>query len=97
MVNPVFIEAFLDLSSKLAGRLEYERARHASTGTAVFELGEHRQHERGRFSGSGLSNAQHVAPGENVGDRLFLDGCRARIAGGSYRRKTFIGQAEIGK
>src|SRR5216684_2021416 len=97
MVDPVFFEAFLDLSGKLAGRFENERARHAGAGAAVLELGEHGKHERRRFSGSGLGNAKHVAPGKNVRDRLFLDRCRLHVSRGSYRCKHFVGQAEIRK
>src|SRR5258707_13867790 len=95
MVDPVFFEAFLDLSGKLSGRFENERARHAGAGAAVLELGEHRKHERCRFSGSGLGDAKHVAPGENVWDRLFLDGSRLHVSRGSYRCEHLVGQAEI--
>src|SRR5258708_34608440 len=97
MVDPVFFEAFLDLSGKLAGRFEDERARHAGAGAAVLELGEHRKHERSRLSGSGLSNAEHVAPGKDVWDRLFLDRSRLHVSGGSYRCENLVGQAEIRK
>src|SRR5260370_36343397 len=97
MVDPVFLEAFFDLSSKLASRFENERARYARAGPAVLELGEHGKHERCRFSGSGLGNAKHVAPGENVWDRLFLDRSRLHVSRGSYRCEHLVGQAEIRK
>src|SRR5215831_13991819 len=97
MVGPVLCEAFLHLSGKFAGRFENECAWYARACTAVLKLSEHWQHERRRFSGSGLSNAEHVAPSEDVGNRLFLDGSRLDVPCGSYRCENFIGQAEIRK
>src|SRR5215813_11902193 len=96
VIDPVSVKAFLDLSRKLTRRLEYEGAWHASPGTALFELGEHRQHEGGCFARAGLSNAEHVAPGQNVWDRLFLDGGRIGIAYARHCREDLVGQAEIG-
>ncbi len=97
MIDAVFDEALLDLGGELAGRLDDERARHAGPRAALFELGEHRQHEGGGLAGAGLGDAEHVAPGEDVRNGLFLDRSRARVAGSGNRRENLIGQAEMGK
>src|SRR5215471_6885505 len=39
VIDPVSVETFLDLGSKLTGRLEDEGTRHAGTRAALFELG----------------------------------------------------------
>ena len=94
-MTPYLIETFLDLRCEFARRLEDQRARHARPGAALFELGQHRQHEGCGLAGAGLRNPEHVAAREHVGDCLFLDGGGGGVAGGSYRGDNFVGQAEI--
>src|SRR5262249_37826475 len=74
LARAVFGEALLDLGSELAGRLEDQRARHSGAGAAVLQHRDHRERECGSLAGAGLGDTEHVAPGEHVRDRLFLDG-----------------------
>ena len=97
VVLAVLVEAFLDLRRELAGRLEDQRARHARPRAALLEHGEHRQHEGRGLAGAGLRDAEHVAPGEHVGDRLFLDRGGGGVAGRCDGGENFFGQAELGK
>ena len=57
---PYLIEILLDLGGELARRLQNQRARHAGAGAALFQQGQHRQHEGGGLAGAGLGDAQHV-------------------------------------
>ena len=66
VVLAVFVEVLVDLRGEFARRLEDQRARHAGAGAALFQHGEHRQHEGGGLAGAGLRDAEHVAPGEDV-------------------------------
>ena len=97
VVGAVFVEAVLDLRGEFARRLEDERARHARPRAAVFEHGEHRQHEGGGLAGAGLRDAEHVAPREHVRDGLLLDRGGGGVAGRFDGGENFVGQAEIGK
>ena len=81
VVLAVFFEMFGDLGGEFARRLEDERARHARAGAALFEHGQHRQHESGGLAGAGLRDAEHVAARENVRDGLLLNGGRGFVAG----------------
>ncbi len=82
MVLAVFDEAFLDLRGEFARRLKDEGARHAGAGAALLEHRDHRQGESGCLAGAGLGNAENVAAGENVRDRLSLNGSGGGIARG---------------
>ena len=93
----VFVELFLDLSGKLTGRLDDEGARHAGTGAALFQHGEHRKDEGSGLAGAGLGDAEHVAPGEDERDRLFLNGGRGGVTGGRNSGENLVGQTEMGK
>ena len=97
VVDAVFDETFLDLGGEFARRLEDQRARHARAGAALFQHGQHRQRERRRLAGAGLRDAQHVAPGEHVGDGLILDGSGSFVTGRRDGGENFFGQAEMGK
>ena len=81
VVLAVFLELLDDLGGEFARRLQNERARHARAGAALFEHGEHRQHEGGGLAGAGLRDAEHVAAGEDVRDGLLLDGGGGLVAG----------------
>ncbi len=91
MVGAVFGEAFLDLRGKLAGRLEDQGPRHACPRPALFEHGQHRQHEGCRLAGAGLRNAEHVAPIKHVRDGLILDRGRDFVTGRRYGGEYFFG------
>ena len=95
VIGAVFDEALLDLRREFAGRLENERARHAGAGAALFQHGQHRQRERRRLAGAGLRDAEHVAPGEHVGDGLFLDGGGSFVTSRRNGGENFFGQAEM--
>ena len=97
VVLAVLVEAVLDLRRELARRLQDQRARHARPRAALLEHGEHRQHEGRGLAGAGLRDAEHVAPREHVGDRLFLDRGGSGIAGRCDGGENLVGQAELGK
>ena len=81
VLGAVFDEGFLHLRGEFARRLEDQRARHARARAALFQHGDHRQHEGRGLAGAGLRDAEHVAAREHVGNGLFLDGGRRRVAG----------------
>ena len=97
LADAVFIELFLDLGCQLAGRLHNEGARHACPGAALFQHGQHRQHEGRRLAGAGLGDAEDVAAGQNEGDRLILNGGGGGVTGGCNRSEHLVGQTEMGK
>ena len=84
-------ELFFDLGGQFARRLENKRAGHAGASAALFEHGEHRQHKGGGLAGSGLGDAEHVAPGEHVRNGLFLNGGGRLVAGSVNRAENFVG------
>ena len=96
-LTPYLLEALFHLRGEFAGRLEDERARHARAGAALFQHGQHRQHEGRRLAGAGLRDAEHVAPGEHVGNGLILDGGGGFVAGRRNGGENFFGQAEMRK
>ena len=95
VVDAVFDEALFDLRRELAGRLQNQRARHARSRSTGFQHGQHRQHECRGLAGAGLGDAQHVAPGEHVGDGLILDGGRSFVTSRRNGSEYFFGQAEM--
>ena len=95
VLGAVFFEVFVDLRREFARRLQDQRARHARAGAARFQHGEHRQHECCGLAGAGLRDAEHVAPGENVGYRLFLNGGGGRVASRCDGGENLFGQAEL--
>ena len=97
MIDAVLGEVIGDLCRELPRRLDDERARHARAGAAMFEHGQHRQHEGGGLAGAGLRDAKHVTAREHVRDRLVLDGSGGGIAGRLDSGENFFGQAELGK
>jgi hypothetical protein len=88
---------FMDLDGQFPGRCQDQRA-----GGVRFRLGAGRtqglqdgQHEGGGLAGSGLSQAEHVAALEEVGDGLGLDR-RGRVKTGELKRAVErSGQAEL--
>ena len=97
MIDAILVEMILDLGGELTRRFEDERARHARAGAAMFEHGQHRQHEGGGLAGASLRDAKHVTAREHVRDRLVLDGSGGGIAGRLDSGENFFGQAELGK
>jgi hypothetical protein len=74
----VLSEALLDLHAELTRRREDQRARSSRAAKeAVYD----RQRECRRFAGTGLRQADQVAPLESEGDRLLLDRRRRLVAG----------------
>ena len=97
LAGAVFVELFLDLGGEFAGRLEDQGAGHPCPGAALFQHGEHRQDEGSGLAGAGLGDAENVAAGQNVGDRLFLNGGRGGVAGGRNCGEHLVGKTEMGK
>ena len=93
----VFVELFLDLGCELAGRLHDEGAGHPRPGAALFQHGEHWKDEGSGLAGAGLGDAENVAAGQNVGDRLFLNGGRGGVTGGRNCGEHLVGKTEMGK
>ena len=97
LAGAVFIELFLDLGGEFAGRLQDQGAGHSGPGAALFQHGEHRKDEGSGLAGAGLGDAENVSAGQNVGDRLFLNGGRGGVTGGRDGGEHLVGQAEMGK
>ena len=97
LAGAVFFKTFLHLGGEFAGRFQDQRARHARAGAAGFQHREHRQREGRGLAGAGLGDAEHVAAGKNVRDRLLLDGGGGGVTGGRDGRNNFFGQAELSK
>ena len=93
----VFVELFLDLGGELSRRLQDQGAGHSGAGAALFQHGEHRKDEGSGLAGAGLGDAEDVSAGQNMGDRLFLDGGGGGVTGGRDGGEHLFGQAEMGK
>ncbi len=55
------------------------------------------QDEGSGLAGAGLGDAENVAAGQNVGDRLFLNGGRGGVTGGRNSGEHLVGKSEMGK
>ena len=97
LAGAVFIELLLDLGGEFAGRLQDQGAGHSGPGAALFQHGEHRKDEGSGLAGAGLGDAENVSAGQNMGDRLFLNGGRGGVTGGRDGGEHLVGQAEMGK
>ena len=97
LAGAVFVEVLLHLGGEFARRLEDQRAGHPGAGAALFQHGQHRKDEGRGLAGAGLGDAENVPAGQNMGDRLFLNGGRGGVAGGRDGGEHLIGQAEMGK
>ncbi len=93
----VALEALLHLGRQLARRLEDQRPWHARLGAALAEDIDHRQREPGGLAGAGLCAAQHVAPHQDLGDRLFLDRSGLLVSGLGDCAQHALAQAQFGK
>ena len=89
----------LDLAGQLPGGGEHEgaRAARAALAAAGREPREQRQHEGVGLAGAGAAAAEHVAPGQRVGQRRGLDRERGGDAGVGERRDEGRGHAEVGE
>ncbi len=72
----VGVEILGDLSGKFARGAEHQRARHARTGTATGQHGDHGHCECSRLTSAGLRDAQNVTPCEGGGNGACLNRCR---------------------
>ena len=97
LAGAVFVELLLDLGGEFARRLQDQGAGHSGPGAALFQQGEHRKDEGSGLAGAGLGDAENVSAGQNVGDRLFLNGGGGGVTGGRYGGEHLVGQAEMGK
>jgi hypothetical protein len=64
------LEMVGDLGGKLAGRRQYQRARHSRPGAPPLESRQHRQNEGGRLAGPRLGDAENVAAATAAGMAL---------------------------
>ncbi len=92
-------EAVLDLAGQLAGGCQHQdaagmRQERAALGRQPMQ---DRQREGRRLAGAGLGDAQKVAAGQDMGDRLRLDGRGQGVALGRERFEQRGREAEIGK
>ena len=97
LAGAVFVELFLDLGREFAGRFQNKGAGHSGAGAALFQHGEHRKDEGSGLAGAGLGDAENVSAGQNMGNRLFLNGGRGGVTGGRDGGEHLVGQAEMGK
>ena len=97
MVLAVFLEILVHLRGEFARGFQNEGARHAGTGAALFEQGQHGQNERGGLARAGLGDADQVLFFKDVRDGLRLDIGRFGIAGGSDGVGHLVAQSELGK
>ena len=93
----VVVEILLDLGGEFARRLKDQGAGHPGAGAALFQHGEHGKDEGSGLAGAGLGDAEDVSAGQNVGNRLFLNGGRGGVTGGRDGGEHLVGQAEMGK
>jgi hypothetical protein len=87
---PYFSKFFVHLGGQFAGRLEDQRARHARPGAASFQHCQHRQDEGCGLAGSGLGDAENIAPFKGWRDCACLNRCWRRVAGVSYGGQYFL-------
>ncbi len=97
LAGAVFVETLFHLGGEFAGRLEDEGAGHSGPGAALLQHGEHRKDEGSGLAGAGLGDAENVSAGQNMGNRLFLNGGRGGVTGGRDGGEHLVGQAEMGK
>ena len=97
LAGAVFVELFLDLGGEFARRFQDEGAGHPGAGAALFQHGQHGKDEGSGLAGAGLGDAENVSAGQNMGDRLFLNGGRGGVTGGRDGGEHLVGQAEMGK
>jgi hypothetical protein len=83
-----------DLDAQLARRREHQRLHLRAPRIDVLEQ---RQAERGGLAGAGLRLADHVAPGEQRGDRLLLDRRGLVVAEVRECLEHRLGQPEFGE
>ena len=97
LAGAVAVEVLLDLGGEFARRFKDQRAGHPGAGAALFQDRQHRKDEGSGLAGAGLGDAENVAAGQNVRDRLFLNGGRGGVTGGRDGGEHLVGQAEMGK
>ena len=97
LAGAVFVELFLDLGGEFSRRFQDQGAGHSGPGAALFQHGEHGQDEGSGLAGAGLGDAENVPAGQNMGNRLFLNGGRGGVTGGRDGGEHLVGQAEMGK
>ncbi len=97
LADTVFVEILLHLGSEFARRLENEGAWHPGAGAALFQHGEHRKDEGCGLAGAGLGDAENIPAGQNMRNRLILNGGRGGVTGGRHGGEDLVGKAEMGK
>ena len=92
-------ERVRDLAGQFARRREDEHARGFALRPAAVadQVIENRQRERSRFSGAGLGDTDHVAPGERERNGLGLDGSGSDVVFIAQGAGDRLSEAELGK
>ena len=90
-------ELLLDLGCEFARRLQDQGAGHPGARAALFQQGKHRKDEGRGLAGAGLGDATRRSAGQNVGDRLFLNGGRGGVTGRRNCGEHLVGKSENGK
>ena len=95
-------EAVTDLDRQLAGRGQHQAARgpalERSPSRAIARGGkalQDRQRESGGLAGAGLGDAQQIAAGQQIGDRLRLDRRRHGVAFLGERATERLDQRQV--
>ncbi len=91
-VGCVLLERLADLQGEFAGRGEDERLGHL---LRRVQPRQDRQGECGRLAGTGLGEADDIAPGEQQGDRRGLDGRRGLVADILERFERCVAEPEF--
>ncbi len=84
------VDDLADLQSEFAGGSDDQRLDALVGGRAL----EQRQYERRRLAGTGLGDADDIAPGEHLGDGFTLDRTRRGVAESLDARKQARLKAE---
>ncbi len=93
----VAVETFRHLVCQFAGRFQHQGAGHARLGAAARQHLDHRQGEAGGLSGTGLGDADQVAPFQHDRDALRLDRRGRGVAGVDHRLENLGGKAQAVK
>jgi len=91
------LESVAHLHGELTGRHQDEPARRPGLRAVAAQAGEHRQAEGERLARAGLGPAEHVAPGQRVGQGGGLDREGGADLAALERRDQLLRKAELGE
>ena len=96
-VAPVAVQGLRHLHGQLARRDEHEDARLLALARRGQRPLQQRKGEGGRLAGAGGRLSHEVAPGQQRGDRVLLDGRRLLVAELLQHRHQLRTEAEVGE